>query len=522
MTLKTICKNDNDKTAKVYFRVPLLKDVAPYQRVNNLKVTPAPHSYEQDPHHNFYAVYNIEVAPHTAFSVTQSAEVTTNTLISQFSAQSLTQDIQQKEGVYAYSPPITLSSREENLVKNLAKDIVEDQRADLYKIWHTYDYIRSLNFEINEKSRTFRDIIENKTLQCIDAALLQTKLLQALDYKARVANGFIIDTSQYKITVAHAWSEFYTPSLGFIPLDPTQGRFPNTRTQYFGCYDPNYITWYIGETNYGCQVSSDQELSSPPIEITYQVKRYDLAPDNKTKIGSYSNIINPQIPKDKINLSTEEALQYIKEHPQADEFLEELKGVNWNEEQLKILVTLNTPAANLARSYYLINKKDWQQAEDILQRLPSEGQFLKVQAILNYLTRQNQKANEIFEKIDPQSMDEITAEVYWQNWQDQHRWRESLLASKIASRLFPQNYIFKVQVYRAAFNTGDKTETEIAWSDLLQANPQDGYPYLITSQLYLERDDKAACLKAAQEALKFELQPDEKAFCEELVESLSL
>ena len=113
-----------------------------------------------------------------------------------------------------------------------------------------YDYVRSLNYQLNDHPKSLEEILRHGTVQCQDAARLLAALIRQSGCRARQASGIYLRPEMPEAREMHAWSEMHLPGYGWIPLDPTMGRFAEARSSRLAQLDNYYLTlWLDSDTD---------------------------------------------------------------------------------------------------------------------------------------------------------------------------------------------------------------------------------------------------------------------------------
>jgi transglutaminase-like putative cysteine protease len=78
---------------------------------------------------------------------------------------------------------------------------------------------------------------------CTEYASLMIALCRASGIPARYVEGLAVlgEKTKESARTEHAWLEVYLPGSGWVPMDPTMGRFPLNRDAYFARILPNHI-----------------------------------------------------------------------------------------------------------------------------------------------------------------------------------------------------------------------------------------------------------------------------------------
>jgi transglutaminase-like putative cysteine protease len=78
---------------------------------------------------------------------------------------------------------------------------------------------------------------------CTEYASLMIAQCRASGIPARYVEGLAVPGEETvdSARTEHAWLEVYLPGCGWVSMDPTMGRFPISREDYFASILPNHI-----------------------------------------------------------------------------------------------------------------------------------------------------------------------------------------------------------------------------------------------------------------------------------------
>jgi transglutaminase-like putative cysteine protease len=85
---------------------------------------------------------------------------------------------------------------------------------------------------------------------CTEYASLMIALCRASGIPARYVKGLAVPGEEAKdiARTEHAWLEVHLPGSGWVPMDPTMGRAPVRRQEYFARLPPNHIIVSLGRS----------------------------------------------------------------------------------------------------------------------------------------------------------------------------------------------------------------------------------------------------------------------------------
>lgn len=535
-------KNIYNYPCVISLKVPLLKDWKYRQTVYSSTIQPPPNREIEDQLGNRYIQYdNLTVGVGKTLTVEQQAIISNDALVFNFDRTVWEQTVPNKyknratallNRDYWHGALAASSGAEEKQLLDLAKQITTDQQSRLYKLINIYDFMRrSFAYDSKQAKSSFTEMLKDRHLQCSDAAMLTAKLLQNLDFKVRVVGGMLLSTSEPEDQATHSWCEVFCPNLGYVPVDPTQGRFSYMRQACFAKADPNIIVWYMGDDSRGCalkempaqprqqkQHPSQLHNKSLSVNISHHIINYNSnLTDNRT-IYNFNDLFT--FCKESISdIATTHSAKIDKKNIPDHMSQAALWALNrrWSEKEIKALNTNPKPAVKLLQAWLAIYSSDWQKAQKLLDELPSDDEYVaEAKVFLAIFTMQSlevKKQSSIMKKC---SVRDFTAEAICQFCNDQRNWQELCSAAKTSAHCLPTDYLLKIQWLRGAFKSNQAQEQESALASLVKDAPQDGYPYLVLGQLYLERGQVDDSLAMLQKAADLNLRPEEKKFVEDL------
>lgn len=535
-------KNIYNYPCVISLKVPLLKDQKYRQKVHSLTVKPSPQQQTEDELGNTYIHYdNLTVEAGQTLTIEQQAIVDNDALVFNFDKDTWEQAIPSLYGTeaavflskdYWHGALVASSSAEEKQLSELAEQISGNQQYNLYKLLTIYDFMRqSFVYDSKQAKSTFTDMLRDKHLQCSDSAMLTAKLLQTLGFKVRIVGGMLLSTSEPEDQATHSWCEVFCPDLGYVPVDPTQGRFPYMRQSCFAKADPNIVVWYIGDDSRGCVLKEKPTQSSTQKKHPSQLHRASLSVNISHRLLEYNSNLNDR--RIAYNFGSFFALKDGAERPKIISGSEIVKietnpndlssaalwalNRRWSAKEIKALDDRAEPAAKLLRAWLAIYSYDWQKAQNLLDELPQENEYVaEAKAFLAIFTMQSLAVQEQMPLMQKCPARDFMAEAICQFCNDQRNWPELCAAAQASACWLPTNYILKIQWLRGAFKTNQPQEQKLALGALAKSAPQDGYPYIVLGQLYLERGQIDESLIMLQKAANMDLRPEEKKFVRDL------
>ncbi|MGM9999471.1 MAG: transglutaminase family protein [Candidatus Bruticola sp.] len=546
ITLTVSYKNLHTYPCRASLKIPLLQNRPSRQEVIDFSLTPKPDRQSRDEFGNSYAHYDkLTVQPGENFTVNQQAILKNEAIVYNFSrtdwakAAKKTVECHPLKTDY-WQEVLAASSPAEEELQKLATKAIGSQQSVLYKLISVYDFMRTGFSYGSDKAKTsFSSMLKERRLQCADAALLTAKLLQLNGFKVRISGGLLLSTSEPQGRATHSWCEVFCPSLGYVPIDPAQGRYSYTRQSCFAKTDPNLIVWYIGDDSKGVQASEEPLADGSTLlptklngslwssealqaEASHKILDYQSnLVEQRSHLGLASSFKNITPTEPTASFSNVQDWPTIKQSIQTEpQNLDKaelwIRQYRLTENEIQDLNQMKEPAAQMMRAWQAIFQYNWQEADYLLGQLPEQHQaVIKAKAFLNIFTMQSPAAAKELKRLSS-PLPNFMAEAICQFCSDQRLWEElDSTAAFLANRL-PDSYLLKIQWMRGAFKCSHSDSLQQAINSLTAEAPQDGYPYLVLGQLYLEKNHIAESLAMFNKAYSLELQPEEKKFIEAL------
>jgi transglutaminase-like putative cysteine protease len=127
---------------------------------------------------------------------------------------------------------------------DLARKLSEGKGTACEKTRAFYDYVGdNLVYTHNQADWGAQAALGEMGADCTEYASLMIALCRASGIPARYVEGLAVPGKETvdSARTEHAWLEVYLPGSGWVPMDPTMGRFPISREDYFARILPNHI-----------------------------------------------------------------------------------------------------------------------------------------------------------------------------------------------------------------------------------------------------------------------------------------
>jgi transglutaminase-like putative cysteine protease len=219
--------------------VALITSLEPYQEIIEWDVQPPDFEVVNDEYGNQYARIEYRNLP-----AGESVEATVGY---QVRVNELAYDLSFCSGqmLDSFLQPETYVESDAEEIKSLAQQLSEASASPCHTLRALYDYVGDFitysSYESGDRGAVWA--LQQASGDCTEfsdallalsrAAGIPARFLEGVTYRA----GERPDPSQIK----HDWLEAYLPGHGWVPLDPTWGRFPERRERYFAQMSPDHI-----------------------------------------------------------------------------------------------------------------------------------------------------------------------------------------------------------------------------------------------------------------------------------------
>jgi tetratricopeptide (TPR) repeat protein len=249
MNYEILVSNPEDgRSVKGDLIFPLPASRYPFQLIESLVVIPPPESVKGDDQGNLIARLPLEIGSHQRKIVRLSFDVTLFHVSYELSSCSP-----------GHKMPSDLSSflisegpfdADNSGIREIIGNMAAREPDRFYRAMKLYDLLES-EFVYDEQlpPRAIDVLLKEKKLQCSDANILFVSLCRAAGIPARFMAGVYVSTRYLLFPQTHSWVQLYFPGTGWVPADPTLGRF-DSRSRYlcFGDQRQFYIEMWRGYT----------------------------------------------------------------------------------------------------------------------------------------------------------------------------------------------------------------------------------------------------------------------------------
>jgi transglutaminase-like putative cysteine protease len=224
--------------------VAMIRSLEPYQDVLDHEVQPTPVEWLHDEYGNSYARIQFEnLAAGESVETIVTSTVRVNELAHDLSLCS-------GDTPSTSLDPETFVESDDPGIQALARELASARGNDCETLRALYDYVADhisyTTYESGDRGAVWA--FDHGSGDCTEFADALLALSRAAGIPARFLEGVTYreeerpDPNQIK----HDWLEAYLPGHGWVPLDPTWGRFSSRRDAYFARISPDHIIVTVG------------------------------------------------------------------------------------------------------------------------------------------------------------------------------------------------------------------------------------------------------------------------------------
>jgi transglutaminase-like putative cysteine protease len=223
--------------------VALIRDFPPYQKVLSMQISPDAYTSVVDELGNRYAEFDFSGQP---AGTTQTVEIDYQVVVNE-----LTYDLSDCRGQLPQvfvQPELHIESANPQIVA-LADDLSQGKSTICQQVRAFYDYIGdNLTYTYNGANWGAQAALGRMGADCTEYADLLVALSRSKGIPARYFEGllYLENGPSSDAQTRHAWADVYFPPVGWVAMDPTQGRSLGKRDTYFAHYTPDHIIVTMG------------------------------------------------------------------------------------------------------------------------------------------------------------------------------------------------------------------------------------------------------------------------------------
>jgi len=223
--------------------VALVRDLAPYQEVKTMAISPNDYTLVTDEYQNQYAEFDFSGQP---AGTTKSIQISYRIVVNE-----LTYDLSVCQGELPddfTQPELHVESANPQII-SLAYQLSQSKENVCQQVRSFYDYIGDkLTYTYNGNNWGAQATLGQMGADCTEFSALFVALSRSQKIPARYFEGLLYldgQTDNYA-QIEHVWTDVYLPGIGWVIVDPTLGRLPALREVYFAHNNPDHIIITLG------------------------------------------------------------------------------------------------------------------------------------------------------------------------------------------------------------------------------------------------------------------------------------
>ncbi len=530
-------RNSGDKPASVQVEVPIPQDRDAWQTVEEVTFQPQPHSQRTDAFGNRLAIYEWrDVPPGSTIHAQAQARLTRRAVSFAPDAGQVRPPGPELSGYLKAEPGILA---QDPVILRAAQAAVGHETNPYYRLVRLYDFVRDLDYQLTSQAQGDREAMRSRVVQCSDAAGLLVSMARALGIPARYVAGMYLRPEEPDTRTTHAWAEVWIEPYGWLPVDPTMGRFSDTRGSRLGQLDSAYVVAWEGRGSQGFAATGAAEGD---VQLTLH-----------HEIGRHSAPTKPALPpisllgsRDLSGMLPEgEALRLLQEgmsEPDPGRRLQIYrKALELAPDSMALMraVVTSTPAGadltsldrelaarpssaavKFGRGLVAVEDERWSEAEKLLQGAGTDFAVQHALADLYMRTCQPTRAARALGRATSQAVTFRLADSATTLLAEVGDHAGLARVAEEASRVFPNNPEFLLSQGQALFRLGQETRALEVFKKYRQARPDEGLADAVLGMLYLETGRRDQALPLIRKGLEGSLDDGDRALFTEVLQRL--
>ncbi len=530
--------NSGSSPASVRVEMPLPQDRGTWQKVRHTALDPAPDQQLTDAFGNRLAIYQWREVPAGA-----SVQARIETVVQRRGA-AFRPDASRARSPgggpsrFLIAEPGILA--DDPVILQTAAQVIGDEPNPYYRLVHLYDFVRGLDYQLTRPSQDDHESLASRVVQCSDAAGLLVSLARAAGIPARYVAGVFLRPEAPRLRVAHAWAEAWIEPFGWLPLDPTMGRFADTRTTRLGQLDPAYVVAWEGRGSRGFAVEGAEDSEVDLVLHQELVSRSAPSTPSLTVpslLGSRD--LTPMLPQGRARELLEEGMhpatdpsrrlrlfrEALQLEPESKTLMRALVGALSEKAARKNLDAElagrpSSPNTLYGRGLLALEEERWSQAEDLLLQAGEDFPVQHALADLFMRTCQPVRAAQALSLATRQAVTFRLAQGATLLFADLGDWAGLARVAEEAAGIYPASPEFELARAQALFRLGHEAESETLFARMRIARPGDGLPDAALGLLHLEKGRPDRALQLLRRGLRSRLEPSEREFFSELARQI--
>jgi transglutaminase-like putative cysteine protease len=232
--------NDGPTAAsRILLWVALIQDMEPYQKVLSRQINPLEYKTITDEYENLYAEFEfIDISAGEMLNIQIQYTVLVNEI--HFDLTNCTGFL-----LDSFTDAETYIESDTTQIIELSNSLTAQATDTCSQARAIYDYLGDNMVYSGYMSDDLGALsaLENLEGDCTEFSDLYIALNRAADIPAHFLDGITCCTDDgYEAgSNKHNWTEVYLPNIGWVPVDPTWGRYTNDREKYFSGMTPDHI-----------------------------------------------------------------------------------------------------------------------------------------------------------------------------------------------------------------------------------------------------------------------------------------
>lgn len=527
-------RNTAPQAATVKVEMPLPQSREPWQEVELLSTAPAGAEPATDEAGNRLSVFTLRDVPPGGTATCEVVTRVRRTGVA-FDADArraappgpaLARFLKAEERILADDP----------LLRQTAGALVEGEPNPYYRLLTLYDFVRTLEFQLTRRAQDDRESLQRRVVQCADAAGLLVSLCRSVGIPARYVAGVYLRPEEPATTTTHAWTEAWVEPFGWLPLDPTMGRFADTRTSRFAQLEPAYVLLWEGRASEGFSASGPGAGGEFRLSFHHEEESRRARPNPALPVPPLSGTADLQsvLPPGRAGALLQQALATPARDRKVQLLREALAQEPGSLAVYKVLVESSPPeelrtwleaapdgpAVRYARGLLALEEGGWSEAE---ASLAAAGDGFAVQhARAELFLRSHQPgraagalARALGQVVTPRLVENALG--LFSGLGDPAGLRE---VAGAASRRFPEVREYRIAEAQALFQLGRRGEALRQLEALREQDPQDGVVPGLMGMLALQAGERDRARELIRQSLDRRLPDREREFLQGVLEQL--
>ncbi len=529
--------NSQDRPTSVQVEFPIPRDRGSWQSVQEVTFQPQPHGQKTDAFGNRLALYRWrDVPPGSTVHAQVGARVSRRAVAFAPDASrirppgpELSEFLKSEPGILAGDP----------VIQRAARDVVGQETNPYYRLVMLYDFVRDLDFQLTRQAKSDLEALRSRVVQCSDAAGLLVSMARSLGLPARYVAGVYLRPEEPGTRTSHAWAEVWIEPHGWLPVDPTMGRFPESRGSRLGQLDSAYVVAWEGRGSQGIvangaadgdvqltlshEIAGQHTPSAPVLTPPSLLGNRDLSamlPRGQALRLLQQGMAEPDGPRRLQILRRAQGLDPGSVALMRAVVTSTPPGEAWTRLDQDLAARFSSPVVRFGRGLVALQEGRWSEAE---RQLQAAGTDFAVQHALTELylrTCQPTRAARALEAATRQAVTFHLADCAVTLMADLGDHAGLALVAEQASRVFPGEPEFLLARGQALFRLGLEDRAVEVLREYGRARPGEGLADAVLGMLYLERGQPDRAAPLLRRGLAGRLEEPDRAWFSQILQRL--